>query len=109
MNHPEELVELVSQSKAGRAAQKKDMQLLTEVTTQWMQLMVDKKYPPLTPHHTQAFTVLMMAKFFEMHLLNPEAHTPRTKKRATKYKSFIAQLSTGEASRSSSRCSPSSW
>ena len=44
------------------------MQLLTDVTTQWMQLMVDKKYPPLTPHHTQAFTVLTMARFFGEYL-----------------------------------------
>lgn len=37
---------------------------MTEITTKWMQMMVDKKYPPLTPHHTQAFTVLMMSHFY---------------------------------------------
>ena len=40
------------------------MILMTEITTKWMQMMVDKKYPPLTPHHTQAFTVLMMSHFY---------------------------------------------
>ena len=68
------------------------MQLLTDVTTKWMQLMVDKKYPPLTPHHTQAFTVLMMCKFFQTQLQDGAVN----KKQKARYKSFIAQLSTGE-------------
>jgi len=92
LNRPEQLVELVAQSKNRVSrAQKADMQLLTEVTSQWMQLMVDKKYPPLTPHHTQAFTVLMMCKFFQTQILD----TP-SKKQKARYKAFIAQLSTGE-------------
>ena len=37
---------------------------MTEITTQWMQMMVERQYPPLTPHHTQAFTVLMMSHFY---------------------------------------------
>ena len=92
LNHPEELVELVGKSKnRASRAQKPDMQLLTEVTTKWMQLKVDQKFPPLTPHHTQAFTVLMMCKFFQTQILD----TP-PKKQKMRYKSFIAQLATGE-------------
>jgi len=91
LNHPELLVELVSQSKHRQSrALKPDMQLLTEVTTKWMELMVEKKYPPLTPHHTQAFTVMMMAKFFERHLGDNRV------KSKLKLKAFIAQLATGE-------------
>ena len=55
-----------------------------------MELMVEKKYPPLTPHHTQAFTVMMMAKFFERHLGDNRV------KSKLKLKAFIAQLATGE-------------
>ena len=43
---------------------KPGMLLMTEITTQWMQMMVERQYPPLTPHHTQAFTVLMMSAFY---------------------------------------------
>ena len=95
LNKPEQLVDLVAQSKnRSSRAQKKDMQLLTDVTTMWMQLMVDKKYPPLTPHHTQAFTVLMMAKFYESQLM--DGATGVGKKQKKSYKAFIAQLATGE-------------
>ena len=78
------------------------MILLTDITTKWMQLMVDKKYPPLTPHHTQAFTVLMMAKFFTDFLQgDPQGAAAlgkggKASKNAVKYKTFVAQLSTGE-------------
>ena len=69
LNQPELLVELVSRSRKRESrALKPDMQLLTEVTTKWMQLKVDQNFPPLTPHHTQAFTVLMMCKFFHLYL-----------------------------------------
>ena len=36
--------------------------------------MISRNFPPLTPHHTQAFTVLMMSRFFEDYLKSaPEA------------------------------------
>ena len=100
LNHPELLVQLVEGSKSRKSRlAKPDMILLTEITTRWMELMVDKKYPPLTPHHTQAFTVLMMAKFFTAYLSGAEARISSrgaTKSKATKYKTFVAQLATGE-------------
>eukprot|EP00966_Prymnesium_polylepis_P305150 7051674-Prymnesium_polylepis.1 len=66
LNRPELLVQLVQGSKSRQSrVEKVDMQMMTEVTTEWMRYMVDKKFPPLTPHHTQAFTVMMMARFFE--------------------------------------------
>ena len=33
-----------------------------------MEYMISRNFPPLTPHHTQAFTVLMMSRFFEDYL-----------------------------------------
>ena len=98
INQPDLLVQLVSGSRHRKSrALKPDMQLLTDVTTNWMQMMVDKKYPPLTPHHTQAFTVLMMCKFFSLHLDGAELATADgSKKKKPKYRTFIAQLATGE-------------
>ena len=94
LNKPQELVELVAKSKSRESrALKPDMQLLTEVTTKWMELMVEKKSPPLTPHHTQAFTVLMMSKFYEKHLIIDAAAKKKSK---LKLKAFVAQLATGE-------------
>ena len=80
------------QARESRAL-KPDMQLLTEITTKWMELMVEKKYPPLTPHHTQAFTVLMMSKFYDLHLKGGVA---KDAKKKLSLKAFVAQLSTGE-------------
>ena len=37
---------------------------MKEVTKNWMNYMISRNFPPLTPHHTQAFTVLMMSRFF---------------------------------------------
>lgn len=68
LTQPELLIDLVKQSGSQKASQP-DMALLTEITLQWMQLMVERNFPPLTPHHTQAFTVLMMASFYRDHLL----------------------------------------
>ena len=92
LNNPQELIELVSKSK-GRAsrAQKADMLLLTDVTNKWMELKVEQKFPPLTPHHTQSFTVLMMCKFFQTQIVDAPP-----KKQKQRYKAFIAQLATGE-------------
>ena len=66
---PELLVKLVQGSKHRMSrVEQADMQMMTEVTIEWMKYMVDKKFPPLTPHHTQAFTVMMMARCFADHL-----------------------------------------
>ena len=83
------------QARESRAL-KPDMQLLTEITTKWMELMVEKKYPPLTPHHTQALTVLMMSKFYDLHLKGGVAKDAKDAKKKLSLKAFVAQLSTGE-------------
>merc|ERR1719502_378730 len=71
---------------------------MTEVTSQWMQYMIDKGFPPLSPHHTQAFTVMMMARFFGDYLERKEGESAKEKKKreALKLKAFVAQLATGE-------------
>ena len=58
LNQPELLVKLVSQS-AGRDSRKFKLEMIkmTEVTQKWMEYMIARSFPPLTPHHTQAFTV----------------------------------------------------
>jgi len=101
LNKPELLVDLVTQSK-GRASRvdKPDMLLMTEVTSQWMQFMVDKKFPPLSPHHTQAFVVMMMTRFFGDYL-DPRREEEGggffgKKKDKLELKAFVAQLATGE-------------
>ena len=60
--------------------------------------MVQKKFPPLTPHHTQAFTVMMMARFYDQYLkhLKPGEVVKTSKKAKIPLKAFIAQLATGE-------------
>jgi hypothetical protein len=63
LNHPEELVALVQAGKELNANQP-DMLLLADIATNWMRYMIDRGFPPLTPHHTQSFVVLMMARFF---------------------------------------------
>ena len=74
------------------------MLLMTEITSQWMRFMVEKQFPPLTPHHTQAFIVMMMARFFKEYLdPSREEPTPATKKgKGLQLKAFVAQLATGE-------------
>ena len=99
LNKPEQLVELVSGSRSRKSrAGKMDMLLLTDITTKWMQYMVDRQFPPLTPHHTQAFTVLMMASFYRDHLTaSKDKTTQKSKKglKALKLKAFVAQFATG--------------
>ena len=69
---------------------------MTEVTTEWMKFMIEKAFPPLTPHHTQAFIVMMMSRFFADHL-DPETAAERKKsKKGAQLKAFVAQMSTGE-------------
>ena len=50
-----------------------------------MEMMVERKFPPLTPHHTQAFTVLMMQQFFGKYLKDPSVQA----KSKLKVKTFI--------------------
>merc|ERR1719421_2431540 len=71
--------------------------------------MIEKGFPPLTPHHTQAFAVLMMSAFFETHLRAPQAAgaaggavgaakgaAAPARGLPLSLKAFIAQMSTGE-------------
>jgi len=99
LNRPELLVQLVQGSKNRMSrVDKADMLMMTEVTTEWMRYMVDKKFPPLTPHHTQAFTVIMMARCFQEHL-SDFARQQKAKAKAKaklELRAFIAQLATGE-------------
>ena len=37
---------------------------MSDVTMRWMEHMISCKFPPLTPHHTQALVVMMMSRFF---------------------------------------------
>ena len=59
LNKPELLVELVGSSnnrnsrRGGLSSDNPHMALMTDVTVRWMQYMIDRKFPPLTPHHTQ--------------------------------------------------------
>ena len=104
LNQPELLVDLVRKGKedASRVG-KPDLQLLSDVTMEWMRYMIDRKFPPLTPHHTQALVVLMMSRFFGEYL-DPNrprvAETPAKSsskgKQPLALKAFIAQMSTGE-------------
>jgi len=60
-------------------------------------MMVDKKYPPLTPHHTQAFTVLMMSSFYGDYLGGNEKIMGKPRKQTPlQLKAIISQLATGE-------------
>jgi hypothetical protein len=112
LNHPEELVALVQAGKELNANQP-DMLLLADIATNWMRYMIDRGFPPLTPHHTQSFVVLMMARFFgdvvkppspaessEGALLPYKSSSWSTKimgeKSKLNAKTFIAQMATGE-------------
>ena len=97
LNQPELLINLVTQSNeraSRRSGRNKHMALITEITSEWMQYMIDRKFPPLTPHHTQAFTVMMMVRCFEEYL----GRTARNQQGGSKLRvqAFIAQLATGE-------------
>ena len=104
LNQPELLVNLVESNNADLNA---DMIKMKEVTSKWMQYMISRNFPPLTPHHTQAFTVLMMAGFQKAYL-SDEAHKQRGAKAGggifggvferskLELRSFIAQMATGE-------------
>ena len=85
-------MELVKESNNRDSRREKfDMQLLTRITVKWMELMIDRGFPPLTPHHTQALVVLMMSSFFELYLKKGAAAV-----KGLNLKAFIAQMSTGE-------------
>jgi len=97
LNNPELLVDLVHGSKSRMSrVEKADMQMMTEVTTEWMRYMVEKKFPPLTPHHTQAFTVMMMARCYQEHLSELARIEKSRSKKGIELRAFIAQLATGE-------------
>ena len=97
INQPEQLVDLVNQSKDRRSRKgKNDMVLMTQITAMWMEYMVDKGYPPLTPHHTQAFTVMMAARFFDQQLREKDTSAKQKKNGPTLFKTFVGQLATGE-------------
>jgi hypothetical protein len=109
LNHPQLLINLVMES-ANRGSRKFkfDMLKMNEVTSKWMQYMISRNFPPLTPHHTQGFTVLMMSRFFEEYLKEdpPDAAADKnagggwlsgfTKKKKLDLRAFIAQMATGE-------------
>ena len=63
LNQPEELVKLVMESGGSEST---DMLKMKEVTRNWMQYMISRNFPPLTPHHTQAFAALMMSRFLQV-------------------------------------------
>eukprot|EP00965_Chrysotila_dentata_P153830 5084773-Pleurochrysis_carterae.AAC.1 len=55
--------------------------------------MVERRFPPLAPHFTQAFTVMMMARFFETYLLDrSDPQRQAAKKGKLKLKAFVAQV-----------------
>eukprot|EP00966_Prymnesium_polylepis_P010026 231523-Prymnesium_polylepis.1 len=58
--------------------------------------MVEKGFPPLTPHHTQAFTVLMASKFLDGVLADLRGRDVSKAAKKLRLRAFIAQLSTGE-------------
>jgi len=104
LNQPQLLVDLVTQTAANDRRQKPDMLKMNDVTSKWMQYMIARNFPPLTPHHTQAFTVLMMSRFFEDYL---KAEDPTSGKKGgglssffskpkLDLRAFIAQMATGE-------------
>jgi len=73
-----------------------------------MEYMISRNFPPLTPHHTQAFTVLMLSRFFGDYLKVQDTEAAASSKGKggvfgtmfTKQKldlrAFIAQMATGE-------------
>jgi len=107
LNQPDLLVQLVTESTYLHTG-KEDMLKMTEVTKNWMNYMISRSFPPLTPHHTQAFTVLMMSRFFEDYLKDYGPVDRQTDKKANaggwtffsrpklELRSFIAQMATGE-------------
>ena len=76
---------------------------MSETTSKWMQYMISRNFPPLTPHHTQAFAVLMMSRFFGDYLKDAEAQ-PKAQsggffgglftRPKLELRSFIAQMAT---------------
>ena len=59
LTHPEELIKLVTQSQDRQSRAEAEigyMALMTAITAKWMQHMMDQKFPPLAPHHTQVET-----------------------------------------------------
>lgn len=97
LNKPELLVDLVSSGKNRQSKQEKPiMQLMTDITVRWMNYMIDRKFPPLTPHHTQAFTVMMMVRCYEDYQSQEARARNKKDKKKFQVQAFIAQMATGE-------------
>ena len=93
LTNPEQLVALVDRRRqVAISTGNRQMALLCDVTKGWMELMMARKMPPLTPHHTQALTVLMMTSFFE----DLSRRKSEVGKKKLQYKTFLAQVATGE-------------
>ena len=91
VEHPEKLVELVKSSCEG--SKEPWIRFIGELTWQWMQLNIDQKQMPLTPHHTQVVTMLMFARFFETRFWSkPGAAPPKN----PNVRALLMQMKTGE-------------
>ena len=92
LTHPEQLINLVTTSReTHQEGDRSDMALMTDITAEWMGHMMELKFPPLTPHHTQAFMVMMMTRCFSQNLEGSTASKAKWKPKA-----FTAQMATGE-------------
>lgn len=61
-----------------------------------MEIMLERGFPPLTPHHTQALTVLMGSKFLEGVLALKRGDPVSKAAKKLRLRCLIAQLGTGE-------------
>ena len=103
LNQPELLLKLVSESSGDGMSI--DMAKMKEVTENWMRYMISRNFPPLTPHHTQAFAVLMMSRFYGDYLKVKKDEAAKAgdgglfgffSRPKLDLRSFIAQMATGE-------------
>ena len=87
---------------------------MSDVTMRWMEHMISCKFPPLTPHHTQALVVMMMSRFFGTFLhsggegLDKGSKLGMFGKRSSSgklnLKAFIAQMATVSGKRRQMLC-----
>ena len=61
-SHPEELIKVVEDSSANAEPK---LKLIAEMTAMWMEMCIDQKKMPLTPHHTQVLAMLLFSEFFD--------------------------------------------
>ena len=83
---PRELVGVVRG--VARASQHAQFQLLGEIAAQYMEMHIENRKMPLTPHHTQALAMLMFSQFYEM-------RTARASW-SERFRAVIMQMKTGE-------------